>query len=86
MIKSTPLLLISTDSDIYVCRCVTYGFSSNNEAVPLPCLLIIIIIIVWSSARHYIPVNQLKLLHPYRVCHTKKEMHSRDTTVLIDLL
>jgi len=31
-------------------------------------------------------VNQLKLLYPYCVYHTKKEMHSRDTTVLIDLL
>jgi len=28
--------------------------------------------------------NQLKLLHPYCACHTKKEMRSRDTTVLID--
>jgi len=33
-----------------------------------------------------ITVNQLKLLYPYCACHTKMEMHSRDTTVLIDLL
>jgi len=31
-------------------------------------------------------VNQLKLLYPYCACHTKKEMHSRDTTILIDFL
>jgi len=30
--------------------------------------------------------KNLKLLHPYCACHTKKEMHSRDTIVLIDLL
>jgi len=40
----------------------------------------------WSSARHQITVNRLKLLHPYCACHTKKEMHSRGTTALIDLL
>jgi len=28
----------------------------------------------------------LKPLYPYCACHTKKEMHSRDKTVLIDLL
>jgi len=34
-----------------------------------------------------ITVNQLKLLYPYCAFHTKKkEMHSRDATVLIDLL
>jgi len=30
--------------------------------------------------------NQLKLLYPYCPCHAKKEMHSRDATILIDLL
>jgi len=29
-------------------------------------------------------LNQLKLVYPYCAWHTKKEMHSRDTTVLID--
>jgi len=28
-------------------------------------------------------LNQLKLLYPYCACHTKKEMHSRDTTDLM---
>jgi len=31
-------------------------------------------------------VNLLKLLYRYCVCHTKKEMHSRDATVLKYLL
>jgi len=31
-------------------------------------------------------IIRLKLLCPYCACYTKKEMHSRDATVLIDLL
>jgi len=35
---------------------------------------------------YYFSVNQLKLLYPYCAFYAKKEMHSRDTAVLIDLL
>jgi len=30
--------------------------------------------------------NQFKLLYPYCECHTKKEINSRDKTVLIDIV
>jgi len=30
--------------------------------------------------------KSIKLLYPYCACHTKKEMHSRGTTVYCDLM